>query len=95
MRWLWVVGSLYLTAIIAIGCGEPPPSGVATVERDAPGMRIGDAPISATLMETVRQHPERAEDTCVRICEKVNGRMYKIGRTTGRFGWECLCSWEN
>lgn len=91
MRWAWIVAAVGVA--IAIGCGEPEP-GIPTVSEDPAGPVIAQVLFPSNIRARVAQHPERAERVCRRACERMEGRLYRLGPVDEPPGWECWCSRE-
>jgi hypothetical protein len=105
MRWFWIVLGLCAAGVIVaalvniLGCGDIEPSPVdgdvmTTIVEEPIGPRIESAPLPSNVRARVQQHPGRAAPTCREACERVGGKLYKVGPADTTLGWECLCSWE-
>jgi len=89
MKWF-----LVLLIIPFLGCGELPQE-IPEVEIPLEENEVAfPAPLPSNIRVRVKQHPERAEGACKKVCEQAGGRMHKLGPANNPVGWECLCSKE-
>jgi hypothetical protein len=105
---LCAVGVVATVLVTLLGCGEAevstapvaqPREPVSIVHGDLSdlpvGSSIGPPYVGPRAMARVRRHPDQAKQVCSKACAAANGHFYQAGPAETRWGWECLCSWED